>query len=334
MKKIVCLATAVLMTLSVPASIGISNNSIFSSSVITASAAVKTPISKLSCKLSSTSYIYTGKAIKPGVTVKNGSKTLKNGTDYTVKYSSNTNVGTGKVTITGKGSYSGSKSLTFTICSVKAPTSITTSTTIDSCTIKWKKATSANGYIVERYNSSKKTWERVGKTSAATIKDKNLKNGTSYKYRVVSYRTIKNKTYKTASSSVTAKTLTKADIEKQKVFDLVNAERKKKGLTAYKTDSKLQQVADIRAKESATSFSHTRPNGQSSTSFIFEYLKLKSGSTGENLAYGQKDAKTVYDCWYKSAGHNANMFSKKFKYMAVGYYEANGKIYWSQAFYG
>ncbi len=45
---------------------------------------------------------FTGKAITQKITVKYGSKTLKNGTDYTVKYSANTKVGTAKVTITGK----------------------------------------------------------------------------------------------------------------------------------------------------------------------------------------------------------------------------------------
>ncbi|MCB6994430.1 hypothetical protein LI177_13165 [bacterium 210820-DFI.6.37] len=62
---------------------------------------------------------YTGKALTPAVTVKDGSKTLKNGTDYTVTYSNNVNAGTGKVTITGKGNYTGSVTKTFTIAKAK-----------------------------------------------------------------------------------------------------------------------------------------------------------------------------------------------------------------------
>ncbi|SCW29947.1 Glucan-binding domain-containing protein (YG repeat) [Ruminococcaceae bacterium YRB3002] len=58
---------------------------------------------------------YTGSAIKPVVTVKDGSKTLVNGTDYTVSYSNNVNAGTATVTVTGKGNYSGSESVTFVI---------------------------------------------------------------------------------------------------------------------------------------------------------------------------------------------------------------------------
>ncbi|MCB6994433.1 hypothetical protein LI177_13180 [bacterium 210820-DFI.6.37] len=62
---------------------------------------------------------YTGKALTPAVTVKDGSKTLKNGTDYTVTYSNNVNAGTGKVTITGKGNYTGSVTKTFAIAKAK-----------------------------------------------------------------------------------------------------------------------------------------------------------------------------------------------------------------------
>ncbi|MCR5846590.1 MAG: S-layer homology domain-containing protein [Lachnospiraceae bacterium] len=58
---------------------------------------------------------YTGSAITPAVTVRDGSKTLTKGTDYTVAYSNNTNVGTATVTVTGKGNYTGSKSTTFKI---------------------------------------------------------------------------------------------------------------------------------------------------------------------------------------------------------------------------
>jgi hypothetical protein len=58
---------------------------------------------------------YTGSAIEPGVTVNDGEKNLTLGTDYTIGYSANVNVGTATATITGKGNYSGEKAATFTI---------------------------------------------------------------------------------------------------------------------------------------------------------------------------------------------------------------------------
>ncbi|MBR0529996.1 MAG: leucine-rich repeat protein [Ruminococcus sp.] len=78
-----------------------------------------TPISNCTVTLSGTSFEYTGSAIQPTVTVKNGSTTLVNGTNYSVSYSNNTNIGTATVTITGKGMYSGSTSKTFTITAKK-----------------------------------------------------------------------------------------------------------------------------------------------------------------------------------------------------------------------
>lgn len=61
------------------------------------------------------SQTYTGDKIYPAVTVKYGANTLRDGTDYTVSYSDNVNVGTAKVTITGKGSYNGTKTTSFKI---------------------------------------------------------------------------------------------------------------------------------------------------------------------------------------------------------------------------
>lgn len=58
---------------------------------------------------------YTGVAIKPNITVSYNGKTLVNGTDYSLSYSNNLNVGTATITITGKGNYTGSKIISFKI---------------------------------------------------------------------------------------------------------------------------------------------------------------------------------------------------------------------------
>ncbi len=60
---------------------------------------------------------YTGSAIKPKVTVRYNGKTLAEGTDYTCSYSNNTNVGTARVTVTGIGNYTGTKTASFAIVS-------------------------------------------------------------------------------------------------------------------------------------------------------------------------------------------------------------------------
>lgn len=77
--------------------------------------AVKTNIRNAKITLSAASYAYNGKSRRPAVTVKLGQKKLKKGTDYTVSYRNNKNIGTATVIVTGKGSYSGSAKASFTI---------------------------------------------------------------------------------------------------------------------------------------------------------------------------------------------------------------------------
>ena len=73
-----------------------------------------------------TSYEYTGSEIKPKLTVSYNNRTLTEGTDYTVLYEDNTNIGTATVTVTGIGSYKGSFKRTFEITKKAAKINIQT----------------------------------------------------------------------------------------------------------------------------------------------------------------------------------------------------------------
>ncbi len=75
----------------------------------------KVDVSTLSIVLDKTSYIYDGTEKKPVITVKDGATTLTLGTNYTLSYENNINVGEATVTINGLGKYSGSTTRTFTI---------------------------------------------------------------------------------------------------------------------------------------------------------------------------------------------------------------------------
>ena len=74
-----------------------------------------TTISISEASVSVSDQTYTGSALTPKPTVKYDSKTLVEGTDYTLSYSNNTNVGTARIVITGKGNYTGTKTVTFKI---------------------------------------------------------------------------------------------------------------------------------------------------------------------------------------------------------------------------
>ncbi|MBR4513538.1 MAG: hypothetical protein IKO61_01435 [Lachnospiraceae bacterium] len=68
------------------------------------------------CKVSGLSAkAWTGSAIRPEITVKDGEEVLIKDTDYTVSYSNNTNVGKASVIITGKGAYGGTLKKSFVI---------------------------------------------------------------------------------------------------------------------------------------------------------------------------------------------------------------------------
>ncbi len=71
--------------------------------------------------LSETAYIYDGTPKTPTVTVKDGNKTLLEDTDYTLSYEDNINVGTGKVSVTGIGDYTGTETKEFTITEAEPP---------------------------------------------------------------------------------------------------------------------------------------------------------------------------------------------------------------------
>lgn len=139
----------------------------------------------------------------------------------------------------------------------------------------------------------------------------------------------KKKEVKSAGTSVT-----------KEVFDLVNAERKKKGLSPYTYNSILENSAEDYAvhMEDDTCFSHTacgstlkermhesgyyQPKSQRSCKCSLSY------SYGENIARGQTTAEKVMRDWMNSPSHKAAILSKKFKEIGIG----KSGNYWVQHF--
>ena len=170
----------------------------------------KISISKASVTLSTSTYAYDGKAKKPGVTVKLNGKTLKNGTDYSVTYSNNTKVGTAKVTIKGKGNYSGTITKTFKINPAKQEIQKLTAKS-KAFFVDWAQKGSATGYEIQyatnsKFTSAKKVTITNNKTDTKTISK--LSGKKKYYVRVRSYTTVKGTKYYgawSASKSVTTK---------------------------------------------------------------------------------------------------------------------------------
>ncbi len=80
---------------------------------------------------------YSGSALTPALSVVVGGTTLVQGTDYDVAYSNNTNAGTAKYVLTGKGKYTGNKEGTFEIS--KAENTLTAKAKKKTLTVKLNK---------------------------------------------------------------------------------------------------------------------------------------------------------------------------------------------------
>ena len=162
--------------------------------------------------ISYTTYTYNGAVKTPMVTVKDGTgKPLLKDTEYTVKYASGRKyVGTYKVTISLKGNYSGSKTLSFKI--VPKGTSISKlSRSKKAFTAKWKKqSTQTSGYqIVYSTNSKFKSGNKyvtIKSNKTTTKKITKLKAKKKYYVKVRTYKTVNGTKYYSGWSSAKAVT--------------------------------------------------------------------------------------------------------------------------------
>jgi len=158
-------------------------------------------------KLSKTSVVYTGKAQKPKVTVKDTNGKILKASNYTVTYKNNKAIGKATVTVKGKGNYSGTKIATFKIVP-KAPIIKKPVAAKKAITVKWAKGKKAQvtGYEVltatnKKFTKGKKT-TKVKKYSQASVKVKKLKAKKTYYVKVRTYKTVKGVKYYSAWSKV------------------------------------------------------------------------------------------------------------------------------------
>jgi hypothetical protein len=97
---------------------------------------------------------FTGTACTPGILVSG----IASG-QYTVSYANNTRPGTGTVTITGKGLYTGSLSASFKI-QLATPGTPTVANVANGIKVQWKSVAGAGGYVLYRKKGSG-AWTRI-----------------------------------------------------------------------------------------------------------------------------------------------------------------------------
>ena len=108
---------------------------------------------------------------------------------------------------------------------------------------------------------------------------------------------------------------------KQETLDRINQFRAGQNLNALAESERLSSIANIRAKECAVSFSHTRPQGGS--------VLDESDVYGEILAHNNETPERTVNAWISSAGHNHIMSKGEFQHFGAGYYmDEKGNDYW------
>ena len=163
-------------------------------------------ITKGKIELSSTTFVYDGKAKKPSVSVTLYGKRLIQGSDYTVSYASNTCVGTATVTVTGKGDYRGSVRKTFTII-LPSPTLQSVTKVGAGARITWSKAAGAQSYdVYKRIGSG--SWIKVKSVTGTSFTDVG-NPGKLVSYRVYAKVVSGVKTFTSSASNAKAITLPK-----------------------------------------------------------------------------------------------------------------------------
>lgn len=171
-------------------------------------------ISLAEIKLSKTSFVYTGSAIKPAVVITYEDEELEEGTDFTLEFGNNTNVGTASVTVSGTGQYEGSLSANFKITAKN---------------IKAFKVTGVNASYV---------FSGKAVAPAPVVKDgtKVLKKGTDY---TLSYTN--NKALGTAKVKISGKGNYAGSIEKSYKLTIGTGLYKVKGVWKYYEKGKFKK---------------------------------------------------------------------------------------------
>lgn len=117
------------------------------------------------------------------------------------------------------------------------------------------------------------------------------------------------------------------------VIRLVNVQRAQNGLAPLAENWELSRVARWKSQDMSSNgyFSHNSPTY--GTPFqMMRSFGLTYRSAGENIAYGQRTPAAVVNAWMNSSGHRANILSKSYTQIGVGYC-AEGN-YWTQMFIG
>ncbi len=127
----------------------------------------------------------------------------------------------------------------------------------------------------------------------------------------------------TASSNNGGTDSQSLDTYRTTLINLINAERAKVGVAAMTEDSRLNQVADIRAQEASISYSHTRPYGRSDSEL--QAIAGINYSMNEELAIAgnTNTAAEALNDYMSEPAHKAGLLTG-YTNIGVSFYDVSG----------
>ena len=226
---------------------------------------------EMAISLSQTDFTYDGTAKEPTVTIKDGTNTLVQGTDYTVIYTDNVNAGTATITITGTGNYSIQTTKTFTINKVKLTPSVTANNKV------YDGDTTATGTI---------TLDRAVNNENPTVTVSTVftfNNATAGQNKTVIVSNIElEETWKTNYELTTDTATTTADITKATLTATYISEE-----INYTDTPKLDVTVTgfVNSETAETADGYTAPTLKNTNTEPGEYKLIPSGGTATNYSF-------------------------------------------------
>lgn len=121
------------------------------------------------------------------------------------------------------------------------------------------------------------------------------------------------------------------------ILRITNSYREEGGLEPFTLNTKLTEIANVRAEELAWSgkHSHYRPDGSHCFS-IFRENGFNSGLAGENIGWGFASPEAVCQAWKDSPTHYENIMNPQFTQIGIGVAadaDPSSNLCWVQHFY-
>ena len=120
------------------------------------------------------------------------------------------------------------------------------------------------------------------------------------------------------------------------ILRLTNEQRAAHGISAVRSNNPaLNAAAQLRAREAASYWSHTRPDGSNWSTVLAQFNFIGYRSASENLAFTSvNNPQNAINIWMNSPEHRANLLDASHDLVGIGVYFCTTarRYFWAQLF--